>query len=349
MGVLTQSGGTINVQNEVYIGNENSAASIGTYTLSGTGVLNVGNEVFVGRDNGTGTFNLDGGTVNANKISGGSGSATVNFNGGVIRAKRDEANLIENLDTANVDNGGIKIDSNGFNVATSQAFSGTGGLEKSGSGSLTLSGASANTFTGMTTVSAGTLRLNKTAGTDALAGDVTVNSGAFLLISQSDQVVNNANVSLSGGTITRASGVSEVFGSLNLTDASFLDFGTGTTGSMTLGTYEENATPSALLTLNNFIPGNSFTFSNALFAADGSNIGSYFTFGTGFVDRSITANGGNSFTITAIPEPSTYLAAAGLLSLLLWPSRRRVIRDTKKILGLTPPMRDRLAPPHANR
>ncbi|MFM8684203.1 MAG: hypothetical protein ACKOEG_10575, partial [Chthoniobacterales bacterium] len=101
--------------------------------------------------------------------------------------------------------------------------------------------------------------------------------------------------------------------------------------------------PSALLTLDNFIPGNSFTFSNALFAADGSNIGSYFTFGTGFVDRSITDNGGNSFTITAIPEPSTYLAAAGLLGLMLWPSRKRLLKDAKKILGLSAPMRDRLA------
>ncbi|NCX47111.1 MAG: hypothetical protein EBW82_00550 [Verrucomicrobia bacterium] len=62
-GILTQSGGTVNVQNEVYIGNENSASSVGAYTLSGTGVLNVGNEVIVGRDNGTGTFNLNGGTL----------------------------------------------------------------------------------------------------------------------------------------------------------------------------------------------------------------------------------------------------------------------------------------------
>ena len=45
---------------------------------------------------------------------------------------------------------------------------------------------------------------------------------------------------------------------------------------------------------------------------------------------------------TAIPEPSTYAAAAALAGLMLWPSRRRIIRDTKKILGLTLPMRGRL-------
>jgi hypothetical protein len=53
--------------------------------------------------------------------------------------------------------------------------------------------------------------------------------------------------------------------------------------------------------------------------------------------------GSRCFTITAIPEPSTYAAAAGLLGLMLWPSRKRIVRDAKKILGLTPPMRDRLA------
>ncbi|MFM8809867.1 MAG: PEP-CTERM sorting domain-containing protein [Chthoniobacterales bacterium] len=47
--------------------------------------------------------------------------------------------------------------------------------------------------------------------------------------------------------------------------------------------------------------------------------------------------------MTAIPEPSTYLAAAGLLGLMLWPSRKRLLKDAKKILGLTAPMRDRLA------
>ena len=159
-GVVSQSGGTVNVQNDVYVGNENNASSVGTYTLSGTGVLNVGNEVIVGRDNGTGTLNLNGGTVNANKISGGTGSATVNFNGGVLKAKRDESNLIENLDVANVQSSGIKVDSNGFNVSTRQVLTGTGGLEKLGLGQLTLSGA--NTYSGTTTVAAGVLRIEKT-------------------------------------------------------------------------------------------------------------------------------------------------------------------------------------------
>jgi hypothetical protein len=53
---------------------------------------------------------------------------------------------------------------------------------------------------------------------------------------------------------------------------------------------------------------------------------------------------GNSInTITAIPEPSTYVAAIALLALMLWPLRRRLIKDAKSILGLRAPLRDRLA------
>jgi len=159
-GAFTQSGGTVNVQNEIYLGNESTNTSVGTYTLSGAAVVNVGNEVVVGRENGTGVLNLDGGTLNANKISGGSGSATVNFNGGVLQAKRDEGNLIEGLDSANIQSGGLKIDSNGFSVSTGQLLTGTGGVEKLGQGQLTLLAPS--TYAGTTTVTAGVLRVEKT-------------------------------------------------------------------------------------------------------------------------------------------------------------------------------------------
>jgi autotransporter-associated beta strand protein/T5SS/PEP-CTERM-associated repeat protein len=195
-GTLTQSGGIVTVQNEVYVGNETSAASVGTYTLSGTAELNVGNEVIVGRDNGIGTFNLDGGTVIANKISGGTGTSTVNFNGGVFRAQRDEPNLIENLGTANVASGGLVIDSDGFTVATSQPLSGAGGLEKLGAGSLTLSGD--NAYTGPTTVSAGTLEVAQANAVAASA--VTVASGASLAVA-SGTTMKSPAVTLDGGQL----------------------------------------------------------------------------------------------------------------------------------------------------
>jgi hypothetical protein len=159
------------------------------------------------------------------------------------------------------------------------------------------------------------------------AGSVTsigVTNGATLLISQSHQVNNSAAVTLSGGTITRGSGVSEVFGALDITGSGILDFGMGSVGNLTFGTYQGNAqTESALLTINNFLPGNTFTFNSTSFSQ--GNLSSYFSFGSeGYLGNSITDNGGGSFTITAIPEPSTYLAAIGLLALMLWPLRHRL-------------------------
>ena len=174
-GSLSHSAGTVNVQNEIYIGNENSASSVGTYTLSGSAVLNVGNEVQVGRDNGTGTFNLNGGTVTTKKIEGGNGSATVNFNGGIVKAKQDESNFITNLDTANLQGGGAVINSDGYQLATSQVFTGTGGITKNGAGTLTLS--STSSFSGATTVAGGTLVISGNISTSSLT---TVNSGATL-------------------------------------------------------------------------------------------------------------------------------------------------------------------------
>jgi autotransporter-associated beta strand protein len=214
----------------------------------------------------------------------------------------------------------------------SSVISGAGGLTKTGSGTLTLSGSSANSYSGLTTVSAGTLNLNKSSG-NAIAGNLTVSSGATLLLSASDQVFSSGGrtVTLSGGTITRASGVSEVFGSLNITAASFLDFGSGTAGNLQFGTYA----PSSLITVQNFFQGNTLRFATQLTS---EQLTTNFSFDNGFT----TNWNGSTFTITAIPEPSTYVAAAGLLALFLWPARRRLLKDAKSILGLRAPGRDRI-------
>jgi len=203
-----------------------------------------------------------------------------------------------------------------FDQTTSGSYAGTisgsGTFTKSGSGSVTLTGA--NTYSGATTISGGTLNLNATSGSAlGSTASLTIGSGATLLISKSDQVNNSAGVTLSGGTIKRDSGVSEAFGNLNLTAASFLDYGSGTAGTLTFGSY----TPSSLLTVNNFFEGNKLVFSSNI----GSDINNtnYFKFDNGF-----TSNwNGSTFTITAIPEPSAYIAATGLIGLMLWRRKKR--------------------------
>ena len=210
--------------------------------------------------------------------------------------------------------GAGKIDNSGAAAAltvggdnTSTTFSGvltnSGSalsLTKAGNGTLTLSGSTSNAFTGSVLVSSGTLELGKTAGVSALSGSsLTVQSGAALLLSSSDQVAA-ANVTLSGGTIRRASGVSEVFGDLTLTTASFLDYGSGSAGSMAFGSY----TPSSLLTVNNFFAGNQLVFTSQISSGD---LDTLFAFDNGFT----TNWSGSEFTITAVPEGST--SAAGLM------------------------------------
>ena len=202
---------------------------------------------------------------------------------------------------------------------------------------MTLS--ASNSFTGPLSVKAGILALSSATGSAAgSASTVSVSSGATLLISQNNQVNNGGSVTLSGGTIRTASGVSEVFGNLSVTGSGFLDFGTtsyANANTINFGTY----TPSALLTINNFDYGSTLTFGSDLTST--INNSSFFTFNNGGIASS--SWNGTTFTITAIPEPSTYLAAAGLLALMLWPSRRRLIKDVQSIFGLRQPLRDRLA------
>jgi autotransporter-associated beta strand protein len=220
----------------------------------------------------------------------------------------------------------------------SRALTGSGNLVVSSSSTLTLS--ANNDFTGTTTVQTGSTLVLGASGTgdEALGGTASVSIGgvgAKLLISQSEQVSNTATVSLSGGTIQRASGVNETFGNLSISGASTLDFGSGaaTAGTLQFQTYSNSG--NSTVTVSNFSVGNKLQFLSSHF--NSGNL-AQFSFSNGYT----TSTEGSYFTITAIPEPSTYVAAAGLLAMFLWPVRRRMIKDIKSILGLRPTGRERI-------
>lgn len=218
----------------------------------------------------------------------------------------------------------LGIDTTGGNVTYAGSMANVGttlSLQKLGSLRLTLNGN--NTFTGATTVGGtGTLDLARVGGQSlGSTTSVTVNSGATLLLSQSDQVNDAATVTLSGGTIrnTNAGGIGETFGNLNLTADSFLDFGNGLGNNvMNFGTY---AGGGFKLTVQDFAAGNVLTFKTDLTST--INNTSLFDFSNAFTSG--WNSGTSTFTITAIPEPSTYVAALGLAGLMLWPLRRRVV------------------------
>jgi autotransporter-associated beta strand protein len=340
---------------------QNGISGSGGISHTGSGTLNL-----FGTQSYTGATAVSAGTV---ATSGAMSSSSYNITGTGIFST-STANLISDTATVTLaDTGSLSLGGNdtvgalsgsggtislgSSTLTTSSAssttysgtISGTGGLTKSGSGTLTLSGSSANTYTGLTTVSGGTLELNKSSG-NAIAGATTINSGAVLLLSASNQVDSGAGdtVTLSGGTIQRASGVSEVFGNLNVTQASVINYSGGTGNSLTFTGLNYTPDGTLILELQNFTQGNTLVIQNTSNWSSLINTGFTFAGSGGFGSSSFVDNGGGigTFTITAIPEPSTYAAAAGLLAMFLWPVRRRVIKDVKSILGLRPTGRERI-------
>lgn len=100
----------------------------------------------------------------------------------------------------------------------------SGGLVKNGLGTLTLSGADANTFTGTSSVNAGELDLSKTAGLNAIAGDITVGDGttsAVLKLINSDQIADTSIITFNGSGanagIFRLNNKNETIGGLSST------------------------------------------------------------------------------------------------------------------------------------
>jgi fibronectin-binding autotransporter adhesin len=175
-------------------------------------------------------------------VQGGGGTGTFNFNGGTLQATDNvyDVSFVGNLTTANVQLGGADIDTNGYNVTVAQnlvhdttagAPVRDGGLTKVGAGTLTLTGAS--TYNGGTTVSAGTLLANNTSGSATGNGAVTIQNGATLGGSGSiaGAVTVENGGTLSGGTL------SPVLTPMRLTLGS-LNMQTGSTLTLELGLYK---------------------------------------------------------------------------------------------------------------
>ena len=179
-------------------------------------------------------------------------------------------------------------------------------LVKAGSGTLILAGTTTtggNTYTGLTTVSGGTLRLNKSGGTTIpITNNVTVDGGTLQV--STNQTLNNLNLTSGtviidagvtltiNGTITRTSGVIQGTATSNLVI-------TGASGTIAF----DQTTPGTTNVLKNLTISGSgtTTLGNALNITAGSSSG-VVTVGTGatlttggFLTFKSDANGTASF------------------------------------------------------
>ena len=142
-----------------------------------------------------------------------------------------------------ISNNGTLVINRSDAITLSNTISGTGNLTKLGSNTLTLGGASANTFNGTTSVSAGSLTLDKTSGIVAVGGNLILNGSSKLLYgaSKNDQFADTTSVTINGSQsvfngstwsqITGAATVTETIANLTLRNG---QFNTGVTGNWTV-------------------------------------------------------------------------------------------------------------------
>ena len=222
-------------------------------------------------------------------------------------------------------------------TGTTQIASTLGGadLTKSGGGTLTLSGA--NTYLGGTIVNAGTLLINNVSGSGTgsgsvivnnsgsvlggsgtMTGPVTVNSGATLApgaTASSTAILNTGSVTLLGATLAlnvNGTTAGTSYDQLNVSGAITI---TGGTLALNFGAFTPAATDRFFITLNDGIDPVIGTFASVTGLPSGFALVYDANRDGGLV--------GNDIAIQAIPEPSTWCAAAFAAAIISFQLRHR--------------------------
>jgi outer membrane autotransporter protein len=215
-GLTTVSAGILNIQNGSGLG----ATTTGT-TVSSGATLQLQGGVTVGAEaltiSGIGAAGQNGALVNV--------SGTNNYGGlltlGAASTISSDAGTLNLTNTGTITGAGFGLTLTGAGNGTISSIigTGTGTLTKNGAGTWTLSGTSANTYTGLTTINAGELDLNKTAGVNAIAGNITIGDGSgtdTLKLLAANQISDTSVVTLTnaGSAVLNLNGNDETIGAL---------------------------------------------------------------------------------------------------------------------------------------
>lgn len=323
-------------------------------TKAGTGEVDFGgaNTYSGGTTVSAGTLKLTGGTLGSTSASLTVNSGTVDLNGTnqtVGALNGSSSGLVKNTSgtgsTLTVGNG------NGSGSFAGQVSNiGSIGLTKTGTGTETLT--NNNSYTGATIINAGILELANTS-VPALTGtsSVTVNTGGTLLFSANNQL-NQAvppGITLAGGTLRNANGVTQGtagnplipntgsigLGSLTLASSSIIDLmGTSVlhftasnanTWTGTLSIYDWSGTPVTGGGSEQILFGGTAT---GLSATQLTQVSFYSDAGSTLLANTalILADGEIVPGLTAVPEPSTWVAGALALLAVGYTQRRRFQR-----------------------
>jgi len=301
----------------------------------------------------TGTLDIQGGTVTIG--SGGSFAAASSLSL-ASGATLDLGGTTQAFAALNGAGGTVDVSSGALSVSGAGSFagviSGTGSFTKSGTGNLVLSGT--NTYDGGTTISGGRLSVNGSlattpvsvtggtlGGSGSIAGTVAVANGGTLAPGNSIESLKTGAANFASGStfdyevdstdlnsLGTAADLLVVDGSVTITDGTVLNFADL---NQTPQAFVEDTTVFAMINYTGALTG-TFNY-NGTALADGDR----FTVGSQMweIDYNASAGGLNftgdyqpssSFvTVTAVPEPSTYvmLAIAGGIAAVAARRRRK--------------------------
>jgi hypothetical protein len=232
--------------------------------------------------------------------------------------------------------GTLNIATNTGGTAKNPVITGSGGITKTGAGTMTLGAGTTdligNNYTGTTTVTAGTLTLNKNTGVNAVAGNVVINGGTMLL-NRGNQIADTASVTLGGGKLTTG-GFAETVGALTLASSSIIDLlagNAGNTGQLKFAASSGNAWDGVLSIWNYSGLGSAGGLDQIFFGTDNTGLtASQLSSINFFSDNGVNLLGTGAFvgsagevSFTAVPEPSTWMGAGMILGLAGWTLRKR--------------------------